>query len=247
MQDDRNVRVEINAPIAEIILHRPDQRNAVNNRMIDELFEALQSTDADESVHAVLLRGAGPVFCAGNDLKERALMSVDELRDRRHKGQRVFAAIEQFSKPCIAVVHGPAVAAGCEIALACDFIIAGESATFRYPVGVRGSLGDTLRLPRIVGKGTAKELLFSGRLVEAHEALGMRLVNRVVPDPQLIDVARDLATTIAQNHPYAMVLTKRAIDSGMGADPADALRMEQEAINAAIAFQEERGAAAKAT
>lgn len=247
MQDERNVRVEINAPVAEILLQRPDQRNAVNNLVLDELLEALQSTDADESVHVVLVRGAGPVFCAGNDLKERASMSVDQLRERRHKGQRVFAAIEQFSKPCIAVVHGPAVAAGCEIALSCDFIIAGESATFRYPVGVRGSLGDTLRLPRIVGKAMAKELLFSGRLVAAHEALSMRLVNRVVPDTQLIDVARELATTIAKNQPNAMMLTKRAIDSGMGADPADVLKMEQEAIAAAIAFQGERGAAAKAT
>lgn len=236
MLDQRTVRVEIDAPIAEIILDRPDQRNAVNNGMLDELLKALLST-ADESVHVVLVRGAGPVFCAGNDLKERASMSVDELRDRRHKGQRVFAAIEQFSKPCIAVVHGPAVAAGCEIALSCDFIIAGESATFRYPVGVRGSLGDTLRLPRIVGKGAAKELLFSGRLVEAHEALRMRLVNRVVPDAQLIDIARDLAVTIANNDPHAMTLTKRAIDSGASADPADALKMEQEAINAAKAFQ----------
>lgn len=241
MQANHNVRVEIDASIAEIILQRPDQRNAINNPLLDELSAAIESIDTDDSVRVVLFRGEGPAFCAGNDLKERALMTVDELRVRRSKGHEMFAAIRQISKPCIAVVHGPAVAGGVEIALSCDFVIAGESASFRYPVGVRGSLGDTLRLPHIVGKPMAKELLFTGRLVEAREALSMRLVNRVVPDDRLTDVARELAATIAENHPYAMTLTKGSIDEGATADPASASRMEQEAINAAKAFQDERG------
>lgn len=239
MENERCVRLEVHPPVAEIILNRPDQRNAINYPLLEQLEEALQRVDGDEAIHVALVRGAGPAFCAGNDLKERATMSVDELRIRRQEGRRIYAGIEKVSKPCIAVVHGPAVAAGCEIALACDFIIAGESASFRYPVGVRGSLADTLRLPHIVGKAMAKELLFSGRLVNAQEAFSVRLVNRVVPDAQLDDVVRDLAMTIAENHPNAMTLTKRAIDEGMAADPASASRMEQEAINAAIAFQSE--------
>lgn len=238
---NQNIRVEINGPVAEIVLNRPDQRNAVNSPLLDELLEAIRLIDADESVRVVLIRGAGPVFCAGNDLKERSTMSVDELRARRRKGQSIFAAIEQISKPCIAVVHGAAVAAGCEIAFASDFIIAGESASFRYPVGVRGSLGDALRLPRIAGKAVAKDLLFTGRLVEAREALSLRLVNHVVPDDRLIEFAHDMANMIAEHQPHAMTGIKRAIDSGTEADPESAARMEQEAIDAAIAFQGNRG------
>jgi enoyl-CoA hydratase len=149
----------------------------------------------------------------------------------------VFAELEHHPKPCIAVVHGPAVAAGCEIALSCDFIIAGAAATFRYPEGTRGSGGGTRNLPRVVGKAMAKELLFTGRLVDAQEAHWLRMVNRVVPDDQLLDVARDMASTIANGRPYAMSLTKRAINEGFDASPDEAERIEQEAIAAAIAFQ----------
>lgn len=237
METSPSVRVEINAPVAEIILNRPDQRNAVNSQLLDELLAALQLAQSDESVRVVLVRGAGPAFCAGNDLKERSTMSVDEVIARRRKGHHVFEAIERFPKPCIAVVHGPAVAAGCEIALCCDFIIAGAAATFRYPEGVRGSGGGTRRLPRIVGKAMAKELLFTGRLIEAEEAHWLRMVNRVVPDEQLLDIARGLGATIANGRPFAMSLTKRAIDDGAGADPEDAKRIEEEAIAAAIRYQ----------
>jgi enoyl-CoA hydratase len=168
-------------------------------------------------------------------------MSFDDLRVRRDRVQHALSSIEEFSKPCIAVVHGAAVAGGVEIALRCDFIYAGEAATFRYPVAVRGSLGDTLRLPGVVGKQVAKELLFSGRLVKADEALTLGLVNRVVPTEQLLDEARALAAAIAENDPEGMKLTKHSVDTGSTtATTEDILKMEQGAINAATAFQSER-------
>jgi enoyl-CoA hydratase len=242
VDDDQPVRVVIEAPIAEIILNRPDQRNAVNTAVLDGVLAAIEQTEADESVRVVLVRGAGTAFCAGNDLKERAEMTVEQVMARRRHGHHVFAALEGHAKPCIAVVHGPAVAAGCEIALSCDFVFAGASATFRYPEAVRGSGGGTRRLPRIVGKAMAKELLFTGRLVEAAEAERLRMVNRVVADDQLLAVAREVATTIARSRSHAMTLTKRAIDSGLDADPAEAQRIEQEAIQAALTFQSEGAA-----
>lgn len=240
MQNFEAIQFEVQDSIAEIVLNRPDQRNALNNTMVDELLTAVRTADADDSVHVVLIRANGPAFCAGNDLKERASMDIDALRDRRVRGQQMFSAIEEITKPCVAIVHGAAVAAGCEIALSCDFILAGDAATFRYPVGVRGSLGDTLRLPRIVGKAAAKELLFSGRRVSAEDALHLRLVNRVVPTAKLLEEARSLAAAIAENDPQAMKLTKRAINTGATATAEDVMKMEQGAINAAIAFQSER-------
>jgi len=237
MTDDSPVQVAIEAPIAEIILNRPEQRNAVNTPLLDGLLAAIQQIENDESVRVVLVRGAGTAFCAGNDLKERSGMTVGEVMARRQHGHHVFAALEALTKPCIAVVHGPAVAAGCEIALSCDFVIAGTLATFRYPEAVRGSGGGTRRLPGIVGKAMAKELLFTGRLIEPTEAERIRMVNRVVPDEQLLTVARDIATTIAKSRPYAMTLTKQAIDAGANADHGDAVQIEQEAIEAALRFQ----------
>jgi enoyl-CoA hydratase len=237
VQNHDVVRVEVEPPIAEIILNRPAQRNALDNAMLDGLMVALERTATDESIRVILLRGEGPVFCAGNDLKERAGMSLEQLTARRSKGRAVFDALEQHPRPCVAVVHGPAVAAGIEIALCCDFIVAGESATFRYPEGIRGAGGGTRRLPQIVGRAIAKEILFTGMLIDAPEALRLRLVNRVVPNNQLLDVAREIAATIAKGRPHATTQTKRAIDRGVEADRDDAERIEQEAIEAAVRFQ----------
>lgn len=240
MDSFQNIRLDLDGHIAEIVLNRPQQRNAVSGALIDELTAALQAVEADDNVRVVLLRGEGPAFCAGNDLKERAGMTVDDLRARRKKGHAAFKAIEQFPKPCIAVVHGAAIAAGCEISWATDFVIAGEEASFRYPVAVRGSVGDALRLPHIVGQRIAKEILFTGRVVKADEALRIGLVNHVLPTDQLLEFARSTARTIAENPPHAMISIKRAIETGAPADPDSQAKMEQEAIDAAVAFQSER-------
>ncbi len=244
-----SVLVQIDGPIAEIVLNRPSQRNALNTDVLDRMLAALQQTAEDDEVKVVLVRSNGSAFCAGNDLKERAGMTVDELIAQRLQRHHVFHTLEQHPKPCIAVVQGPAVAAGCEIALSCDFVFAGEEATFRYPEAVRGSGGGTARLPGIVGKALAKELLFTGRLVPAAEALQMRMVNRVLPNADLLAAAREMAQTISRGRSFAMTQTKRAIDQGQAAtaDPAAARRIEQEAIAAAVAFQVASGTAALPT
>lgn len=239
---DQVILVEKHGALAEVILNRPNQRNAVNTAVLDGLQEAFRALDADDAIRVVLVRGAGPVFCAGNDLKERSSMSVEDLRVRRDKGHDTFIAIEKFTKPVIAVVHGAAIAAGSEIALACDYILAGESATFRYPVGPRGSLGDALRLPKIAGKQLAKELLFTGRVVSVTEPLAMHLVNHVLPDDELLPFARNMAAMIAEHTPMSMIGIKRAVNTGQAADPENALAMEQAAIAAAQSFTGQRSA-----
>lgn len=245
MSQSAMLRLELNPPIAEIVLDRPQQRNAVNHQMLDELQAALNATANDSAVRVVLIRAEGPAFCAGNDMKERAGFSVAQVSDRRRRGHEVLNALEGHPRPCIAVVHGAAVAAGVELALCCDFILAGEAATFRYPEGVRGPGAGTRRLPERVGKAIAKELLYTGRIIDAHEAQELRLVNRVLPDDQLLTVAREMAATIARGRPVALTLTKRAIDNGVEPSTDEAERLEQEAIEAALRFQEEHRTRAK--
>ncbi|HEX7101983.1 MAG TPA: enoyl-CoA hydratase/isomerase family protein [Nitrolancea sp.] len=245
MSQSAMLRLELNPPIAEIVLDWPQQRNAVNHQMLDELQAALNATANDSAVRVVLIRAEGPAFCAGNDMKERAGFSVAQVSDRRRRGHEVLNALEGHPRPCIAVVHGAAVAAGVELALCCDFILAGEAATFRYPEGVRGPGAGTRRLPERVGKAIAKELLYTGRIIDAHEAQELRLVNRVLPDDQLLTVAREMAATIARGRPVALTLTKRAIDNGVEPSAEDAERLEQEAIEAALRFQEEHRTRAK--
>ncbi|HVX29510.1 MAG TPA: enoyl-CoA hydratase/isomerase family protein [Nitrolancea sp.] len=242
MSQSATLRLELNPPIAEIVLDRPRQRNAVNHQMLDELQAALAATENDADVRVVLLRAEGPAFCAGNDMKERAGFTVEQVSARRRRGHEVLDALERHPRPCIAVVHGAAVAAGVELALCCDFILAGEAATFRYPEGVRGPGAGTRRLPARVGKAIAKELLYTGRTIDAHEAERLRLVNHVFPDDDLLAAARDMAATIARGRPVALSLTKRAIDTGIEPGPDDANRLEQEALEAALRFQAEHPA-----
>ncbi len=242
MSQASTVRLEIHSPIAEIVLDRPRQRNAVNSQMLDDLEAALDATAHDDDVRVVLIRAEGPAFCAGNDMKERAGFTVEQVSARRSRGHDVLNALESHPRPCIAVVQGAAVAAGVELSLCCDFILAGESATFRYPEGVRGPGAGTRRLPQRVGKAIAKELLYTGRIIDAHEAERLGLVNHALPDDQLLDRAREMAATIARGRSVALSLTKRGIDTGIEPSPADAMRLEQEALNAALRFQEERRA-----
>lgn len=239
MSQEMTLRVELSPPVAEIVLDRPQQRNAINHQLLDELQAAIDATNNDPEVRVVLIRAEGPAFCAGNDMKERAGFNVAQVSARRRRGHEVLDALQRHPKPCIAVVHGPAVAAGIELALCCDFILAGESATFRYPESVRGPGAGTRRLPERVGKPMAKELLYTGRVVDAHEAHALRLVNRVIPDDQLLHEARDMAVQISHGRPVALSLTKRAIDTGVEPEPKDAERLEQEAIDAALRFQQE--------
>jgi len=237
------VRLDVVDGVATITLNRPEQRNALNQPMCIDLLAAAAAAAEDASVRVVLVRGAGPAFCAGADLKERATMTPDAVRARRLRAFAAYDALERLPQPCFAVVHGPAVGSGCEIATACDFVIAGESASFRYPEATRGTVGATQRLPRIVGKALAKELLFTGRTIGAGEALRIGLVNRVVPDDALDATAAELATAIAAAPPLAMRLTKRAVDEGSAKDPAAALAIELLAIEEALAADEWRAGA----
>lgn len=226
------VLVEVRDCVATITLNRPERRNALNLAMCDALLAAVQGMDA--SIKLVFVRASGPVFCAGADLKEREGMGAAQVRERRMKAFAAYAALEALPIPAIAVVEGPAVGSGCEIAAACDFIVATPKASFRTPEALRGTVGATQRLPRILGKRLAKDLMFTGRTLSAKEAERHGLVARLVPADKLAAVLGEIRQAVLGAPAPTLRLAKRTIDRGVALDPQGALAAEIEAIEAQI-------------
>lgn len=218
-----------------ITLNRPESRNALNLAMCDELRAAAERAAADPEVKLVLVRAAGPVFCAGADLKEREGMSAAQVRERRLKAFAAYGALESLPMPAVAVVEGPVVGSGCEIAAACDFIVATPAASFRAPEAIRGTVGATQRLPRILGKRLAKDMLFTGRTLTAEEAERHGLVSRLVAPTQLDAVLAEVAKTITQAPAQPLRLAKSCVDRGVELDPKGALETEIAAIEEQLA------------
>jgi enoyl-CoA hydratase len=215
--------------VAMITLNRPEVRNALNLEMCDELLRITKSLDAK----LVFVRGNGPVFCGGADLNERKGKSEQWIRERRMRAFAAYAALEALPMPCVALVHGAAIGSGVEIAAACDFIVATPGTTFRTPEAQRGTVGATQRLPRILGKRLAKDLMFTGRALSAEEAQAAGLVTRVVED--LHKEATLIGEAILKAPPLALKLAKRTIDRGIELDPKGALEAELEAIEEQLA------------
>jgi enoyl-CoA hydratase len=226
------VLVEASDGVATITLNRPERRNALNLAMCDALLAAAQGMDS--SIRLVFVRAKGPAFCAGADLKERQGMNAAQVRERRMKAFAAYAALEALPMPAIAVVEGPAVGSGCEIAAACDFIVATPAASFRVPEAIRGTVGATQRLPRILGKRLAKDLMLTGRTLGADEAERHGLVARLVPKDKLDAVLAGIAKIIADAPADALRLAKRTIDRGVELDPEGALEAEIAAIEEQI-------------
>ena len=219
--------------VVTITLNRPESRNALNLAMCEALLDAARNMDA--AVKLVLIRANGPVFCAGADLKERQGMDQAQVRERRMQAFAAYAAIEALPMPTIAVMQGPAVGSGCEIAGACDFIVATPAASFRVPEAVRGTVGATQRLPRILGKRLAKDLLFTGRTLTAAEAERHGLLSRLVAPENLEEVLAEIARTVIDAPAQSLRLAKRCVDRGVERDPQGALQTEIAAIEEQLA------------
>jgi enoyl-CoA hydratase len=221
----------IDGAVAMITLDRPEVRNALNLEMCEALIAVTGKLSSD--IRAAFVRGNGPQFCGGADLNERKGKTEEWIRERRMRAFAAYGALEALPMPCIALVHGAAVGSGVEIAAACDFIVATPGATFRTPEAQRGTVGATQRLPRILGKRLAKDLMFTGRALTAEEARAAGLVARVVED--LHQEATLIAQAILKAPPLAMKLAKRTIDRGIELDPQGALQAELEAIDEQLA------------
>jgi enoyl-CoA hydratase len=218
--------------VASIALDRPEVRNALNLEMCEALLAAAKRA-TDEDARVVFVRGNGPLFCGGADLKERQGRNAQWIRERRMKAFAAYEALEALPMPCIALVHGAAIGSGVEIAAACGFIVATPDASFRTPEAQRGTIGATQRLPRILGKRLAKDLMFTGRALSAEEAREAGFVSRVTSD--LDAAAREIAAAILKAAPLALRLAKRVIDSGIERDPQAAKQVEIAAVEEQLA------------
>jgi enoyl-CoA hydratase len=227
------VRIERGGEILRVTLARPDARNALNLDMCHALRTVFEDIPNRPDLRAVLLGADGPVFCAGADLKERQGKDEAWVRARRLAAFAAYDAIERCPKPVIAVVDGPVVGSGGEIAMACDFIIASPRTTFRFPEPQWGTVGATQRLQRVIGKRRAKELLFTGRAMPAEEAYGLGLIARLVEDPRA--EAETAAAAIAKAPALAMALTKQAVDLGEEVTLSQGIRVELAAIERMLA------------
>ena len=221
--------------VATLTLNRPESRNALNLDMCSRLIDLSLESSSNPAIKLVLVRANGPVFCAGADLKERQGMSEAQVRERRMQGFAAYAALEALPMPAIAVVHGAAVGSGCEIACACDFIVATPQASFGTPEALRGTVGATQRLPRILGKRLAKDLMFTGRTLAAEEAREAGLVSRLVPAIDLEKIIEEIKTAILNAPASSLKLAKRCIDRGVELDPKGALEAEIAAIEEQLA------------
>ena len=230
--------VEKRDKVFVVSLNRPEARNALNLQLCDDLFAFEQEMAASGNAKVVIIRGNGPVFCAGADLKERKGKDEIWVRERRRRAFQAYEAIRTAEVPHIAVVNGPLVGSGGEIAMACDFIYASSTASFRFPEALWGTVGATQRLPRVVGAAYAKELLFTGRKLEAEEAHHIGLVQRLFA-PETIDAeVLEIAEKIAEGPTLAMSLAKRAVDIGGAVDLPNGIAVERLAIDRCLADSE---------
>ena len=213
--------IERDGAVAIVTISRPKVLNALNNQTLVELTSCMAGLQADPAVRAIILTGAGEKsFVAGADINELAALSPVEGQAHARRGQLIFDAIEQLGKPVIAAINGFALGGGCELAMACTIRLAADTARFGQPevnLGLIPGYAGSQRLPRLVGKGIAMEILLTGDMVSAQRAHEIGLVNRVVPAADLMAEARKLAHTLAAKAPIAVRFILDAVNQGLEA------------------------------
>lgn len=221
------VDMEISEAICTLTINRPEALNALNRSVLAEMDAALDSVP--EGAGALIITGAGKAFVAGADIPEMAAMAPKEAEEFSRLGQGVFSKLASMNMPVVAAVNGYALGGGCELALACDIRIASEKAKFGQPevgLGIIPGFGGTQRMVRAAGEAKAKELIFTGAVIDASEALRIGLVNKVVPPEKLIEESRALVKAIMEKGPAAIRLAKSAIDGGAGLPLEKGLELE---------------------
>jgi enoyl-CoA hydratase len=227
-----------------ITINRPDKRNALNQAVISELGEAFLMAHGDASVKALILTGAGDkAFVAGADIGEIAALDAIGAEQTSRRGQEIFRTLEIIRKPSIAAINGYALGGGLELAMCCTIRIASHNAQLGQPevkLGIVPGYGATQRLPRLVGRGRALELLLSGESIDAAEAHRIGLVNAVTSPEDLIPAAKRWAHKVVANGPLAVSLTMEAVDAGLNGDLQSGLRFESVAFGLTAASQDRK-------
>lgn len=220
-------------PVRTLTINRPDKLNALSQEVLDDLQRAIVALSNAQDVRAAVITGSGKAFVAGADIAAMRDMSEWQGRDFSATGHRVFHLIEKLQFPVIAAVNGFALGGGCELALACDFIYASSKAKFGQPevgLGIIPGFGGTQRLPRRVGAAMARELIYTGKVIDADEAQRIGLANAVFPPDDLLAAAQRTAAEIAANGPHAVASAKRLIAQGMEKPLLEALSAENDAF-----------------
>lgn len=224
----KNTLYEKSEGIATVIINRPEVLNALNQAAVDELLARFEDAENDENVRVIVITGAGErAFCTGADLKTLMGMNHAEITKFAKQGQRLMNRVEALGKPVIAAVNGYALGGGCELALACDIRIASENAQMGQPeinIGLIPNLGGTQRLPRYVGRSVAKDLVFTGKRIDAETAERIGLVNAVVPADRLKAKVKELAMELASKPAVALRLSKMLINKSTETHLEDGLR-----------------------
>jgi enoyl-CoA hydratase len=230
--------------IACVTVNRPDKLNALNQATMAELASALDRVASDSAARGLIVTGAGEkAFVAGADINELAVLSPIEAQAVSLRGQAIFRKLEQTPKPSVAAVNGFALGGGLELAMSCTIRIAAQNARLGQPevkLGIVPGYGGTQRLPRLVGRGRALELLLSGDPIDAAEAHRIGLVNAVVPQAELSVRSREWLRKTLANGPRAVALTMEAVDTGMSAGLEEGLRVEAMAFGLSAATEDRR-------
>jgi len=252
--NDQVLLVEEKDGVAVLTLNRPEVMNSFNFALLHALKEQIEALQFKAGIRVVIITGSGQkAFCAGADLKERTTLNEAQVKDFILTIRNLFTAIESLNKPVIAAINGIALGGGTELALACDIRIAAMNATMGLTetrLAIIPGAGGTQRLPRLIGRGKAKELIFTGRRVDAHEALQIGLLNQVCEQEALMDACREMAAMICETGPIAIEQAKYAINFGLETDLHTGLDIESKAywvtvptedrLEGLAAFQEKR-------
>ena len=235
------VKVERDGAVAHLILNRPERLNALSTALSQAFLDQIQALETDAELRCLVVSGAGKGFAAGADLAEMAELDASTVRQRDYFGQ--WDRLLHRRKPLIAAVHGFALGGGCELAMMCDIILAGQSAKFGQPevkLGVMPAMGGSQRLTRLVGQARAMDLILTGRVIDASEAERIGLVSRVVADEVLLDIARETAQTIAGYSRPAIEYARAAVASALDLPLPEGLRAERHAFHSLFAGQDQR-------
>jgi enoyl-CoA hydratase len=220
---------DVSDRIATITVNRPDKLNALNARVIMELGLAVDAARESDDVGAIILTGAGRAFIAGADISELEQHNAMRMKAVSQTGSKVFRRFETSPKPTVAAVNGFCLGGGCEIAMACHMRVASEAAKFGQPetkLGLLPGYGGTQRLPRLVGKGRALQLLMTSEIIDAQEAYRIGLANKVVAPDQLLETTRAMLKTIMANGPLAVAACIEAVNNGYDATLEEAMTLE---------------------
>jgi len=240
----QNILLGKEAGVAFITINRPKFLNALNRTAVEELSNIIDMIAADDEVKVVIITGAGDkAFVAGGDISYLANMTPMEAREFSLFGMEVLRKIELLPKPVIAAVNGFCLGGGCELAMACDFRIASEKAKFGQPevgLGVTAGFGGTQRLPRLIGVGMAKQLHYTGDIIDAEEALRIGLVNAVVPADDLINYVKGIANRIISKGQLAVRFCKTAINEGMQTDIDRAMTIEADIFSLCFSTEDQK-------